>query len=153
MSSKKSSEKTLFANRLKEARDRTGLSHDVIGDLVHSSGSHLANIESGAKGVGKGLRILLEAWIERVERGEDYTIPIRPESRVKDIAPRDTLPKEVRTILRDLKISPEFIPWVDGLIRILRDGGEGRRHGIQENIKAFLGDMEREGIKRARDAG
>jgi len=61
-------------------------------------------------------------------------------------------------VAEELRRHPEAIEWVRLLLRILRDGGPGRSVGIQENLKAFAGDMQREtaasgGGKRARDAG
>ena len=152
MSREKFSDKTIFIERLRLARVKSGLSHDKIGEIVACSGGHLANIEAKRTRVGKRLQIFLDEWIRRVETGEDYTIPIRPVLQVTERETAYPASMEISQITRDLRRSPSNVQWVLGLLKILKDGGEGRSIGIQENIKAFLGDMEREG-RKARDAG
>jgi transcriptional regulator with XRE-family HTH domain len=134
LSRKKFTSYKTLGQRLQEVREKLHLTYDEVAAEVGCSPGYLSHLEKGVRTNPRPVVAqAIEEWLARAR------------SEAADDEPDED---QIYRAVEEVRASPEHARQVRGLLRILRDGGEFRRIGIESNIRAFLGEMELEERKR-----
>lgn len=120
----------------------------------------LANVGDLSRALGMTNFELLtgQAVSRKFQRGlADAARDLRPQMPGQGKAADERVPGDdppgLVLVAQNLRVSPEFLPWVLGLLRIFRSGKAEAIGGIRASINAFLGDLDYQKVEPVNPTG